>query len=122
MNDDRTPYDALGVLFAKILEPVALYRAIYDDDGTFRGKRDVTRAEIAVMVIRALGISQPAVPNLPFVDSQAVPAWAAGSVSRAVEAGIITGFPDNTFRAGENATRAQTARMVSRTLDVRFAR
>ena len=54
MNDDRTPYDALGVLFAKILEPVALYRALFDERGAFQDVIyiDVNPAYEQVMDIR----------------------------------------------------------------------
>jgi len=54
MNDDRTPYDALGTLFAKILEPVALYRALFDERGAFQDVIyiDVNPAYEQVMDIR----------------------------------------------------------------------
>ena len=39
-----------------------------------------------------------------------------GSVQAAVEAGIITGYDDNTFRPHENVTRAEMAVMIGRVI------
>lgn len=43
--------------------------------------------------------------------------WAESYVSRLEQIGIITGFPDGTFRGDEAVTRYQSALLISRTLD-----
>jgi hypothetical protein len=68
----------------------------------------VTRGQLASMIARAFDLPARRGP---------VPADARGNVhSPAVGAvlreGIVTGFPDGTFRAGATATRAQTATFV----------
>ncbi len=44
--------------------------------------------------------------------------WAGDAVSRITELGIITGFPDGTFRGNEAFTRYQAALVISRLIDV----
>jgi PAS domain S-box-containing protein len=63
MNDDRTPYDALGVLFAKILEPVALYRALFDERGEFR---DVVYIDVNPAYEQVMGIRKEDILGRPF--------------------------------------------------------
>lgn len=91
------------------------------EDNTFKAKQDISRAELATMVIRALHEDEVEQPELSFNDADSIPAWAAGFVAKAVEYGIINGFPDGTFRAGDNATRAESAKMISKMLNVRIA-
>ncbi|MFN3692097.1 MAG: S-layer homology domain-containing protein [Fervidobacterium sp.] len=43
--------------------------------------------------------------------------WAESYVDRLAEVGIITGFPDGTYRGDEAVTRYQSALLISRTLD-----
>lgn len=43
--------------------------------------------------------------------------WAESYVSRLEQIGIVTGFPDGTFRGDEAVTRYQSALLISRTLD-----
>ncbi|MDW7673951.1 MAG: S-layer homology domain-containing protein, partial [Bacillota bacterium] len=89
-------------------------------DNTFKGKQAVTRAEIAVMLIRALKLGLSVQSQLNFTDVSSIPSWALSSIGKADELGIIGGFPDGTFKANDNATRAQTATMISRMLNIRF--
>ena len=63
MNDDRTPYDALGTLFAKILEPVALYRALFDERGAFR---DVVYIDVNPAYEQVMGIRKEDILGRPF--------------------------------------------------------
>lgn len=63
MNHDQTPYDALGALFAKILEPVALYRAIYDERGDFQ---DVVYIEVNSAYEQVMDIRREELIGRPF--------------------------------------------------------
>jgi hypothetical protein len=42
--------------------------------------------------------------------------WAETYVAKSVEAGLLNGFPDGTFKGSTNATRAQSAVMLLRFL------
>lgn len=87
-------------------------------DGTFKPDAPVTRAEIASMLTRAFAMEQTR-ELIPFPD---VPQdhWAKGSIEILVRAGITTGYEDNTFRPGNQATRAEVASFLARSLDPAF--
>lgn len=72
----------------------------------------VTREQIAAMVIRAAKLTGPSA-QLNFADNEAISDWAKESVAIAVANGLITGYSDQTFRPGNNATRAEAAVVIS---------
>jgi|GEM_PF-4724086 len=74
---------------------------------------DVTRAEAATFIGRAMGLT-PQAGSAAFGDEASIPTWAAGYVDLLAKDGILTGFPDGTFRPGASVTRAQFAVMLSR--------
>lgn len=80
----------------------------------FEPKRNITRAEFAAIVIRSLGL-QAAGTTSKFSDVPAS-AWYASSVATAVDAGIISGYTDGTFKPTANITRQELAAMVVRAM------
>ena len=89
-------------------------------DGTFDPNAPVTRAEVAIMLIRAMRYAglTAAPGNASFADGGEIPTWALEQVLAAAEAGLITGYQDGTFRAGNTATRAEAVTMMTRLLDL----
>lgn len=87
------------------------------NDGTFRAQNNISRAEIAVMVARAMQEPLSEEAGLQFADADQVPDWARAYVSMAVKAGIVTGTPDNTFLPSQKANRAQAAAMIVRLMN-----
>lgn len=79
------------------------------EDGTFRPQQPVTRGQLASMIARAFELRASSGASAP-ADAVGSPHTAA--IAAVVEAGIVGGFPDGTFRAGDTATRAQTATFV----------
>lgn len=81
-------------------------------DGTFRPNERVTRGQAAVMLASALNLNTQNVNNPGFKD---VPtnSWYYHSIAALVNAGIITGFSDKTFKPNESLTRAQVAAIIS---------
>jgi len=79
--------------------------------GKFSPKRDVTRAEFAAMIVRALGLKASGEANFSDVASSA---WYAEAVAAAAEAGIVNGYTDGTFRPNNKITRQELAAMVVR--------
>jgi hypothetical protein len=79
-------------------------------------KKPAQRYEVAIWLVRALGLENEAIDNagadLDFRDEAAVPAWARGYVKVATDEGIIVGFPGNVFRPGVPVTRAEMATML----------
>jgi hypothetical protein len=84
-------------------------------DGTFRPDASLTRAQLATMLVRLLGVhtSEPGVPA-GYADMGTVPAQTADFIDEATRAGIVEGFPDRTFRPNDTVTRIQLVRMVVR--------
>ncbi len=80
-------------------------------DGRFLPDAKVTRAEFVSMLNRALG--NTSVSSAGFKD---VPgsAWYYNDVSKAVVAGYVSGFSDNTFRPNQNIARQEAAVMLAR--------
>ncbi|MCL6580156.1 MAG: S8 family serine peptidase [Firmicutes bacterium] len=86
-------------------------------DGTFRPDRPVSRAEIAALLARSLGLGTPgsgARSELPFTDRAEVPSWAVSEVVAAWSRGLVRGYPDRTFRPADGATRAEAASLIAR--------
>ncbi|TVY01150.1 S-layer homology domain-containing protein [Cohnella terricola] len=84
-------------------------------DGTFKPNATVTRAEFAVMLINAL---KPAGTGaeLRFADNAKIGGWAREAIAQAVQASIIKGFSDGTFRPNAELTRAEMASIVANAL------
>lgn len=83
------------------------------DDGTFKPDAAVTRAEFAVMLMNVLK-PQSTGAELTFADTAEIGSWASLAVAQAVEAGIVTGYGDGSFRPAANITRAELAVMIAR--------
>lgn len=89
-------------------------------DGAFLPDRPATRCEAAVMVVRALGLVNPAQQSeaeLSFTDAEAIPQELRGYVSQAVEAGVLKGYPDGSFQGDRTITRAEAVAMAVRALE-----
>ena len=78
----------------------------------FEPKRDVTRAEFAAMIVRALGLE--ASTQAPTFSDVASSAWYAYEVAAAAEAGIVKGDGTGKFRPNDKITRQELAAMVVR--------
>lgn len=86
-------------------------------DGTFRPDGRVTRAEFAVMIGRALGLDGEE-DSLPFLDEERIPSWARSYVVQALEAGIINGYADRSFRPDQRINRAEITAMIVRAIGI----
>lgn len=84
-------------------------------DQTFRPNAPVTRAEFTQLLVRALGL-EGSVADPGFADQEAIRPWARDAVALAVEAGIVNGFEDGTFRPEASITRAEMTTMVVRAI------
>lgn len=86
------------------------------EDGTFRPDNQITRAEFAAIVTRMKGVADSlptdAVTGFADLDADSSRAWARPYVQAAVNLGIINGFEDGTFRAGEPVTYEQAVKML----------
>ncbi|OMF37483.1 hypothetical protein BK133_05345 [Paenibacillus sp. FSL H8-0548] len=85
----------------------------YPDD-TFRPNANINRAEFTAMLARAVQLPAALDKVLDFADNDQIPVWAAPYVAEVASAGVISGYPDQTFRWSNNITRAEMAVMVAR--------
>lgn len=103
---------------ASIREAVNLGIVNGYEDGTFRPNGLVTRSEFTAMLARALQWKGEG-SGLTFADRDRIPAWALPFVRQAVEAGIIIGYEDNTFRPARKVARTEAAVMIVRVLGLK---
>lgn len=82
-------------------------------DQSFKPNATINRAEFITMLGRALGMNNQ-VNNLTFKDVKNIPAWAKPYVSSAIEAGIVSGYADGTFRADKQLNRAEVTTWMVR--------
>lgn len=75
-------------------------------DGTFRPNRALTRAELATLLVRAMGHDVTEVSEKPFKDVKKTH-WAAGYIQAAQRAGYVIGYPDGTFRPNQKITKVE---------------
>jgi len=85
-------------------------------DGSFKPNENITRQEIAAVLVRILGKDAEG-EELAFADKALVSDWAKNLVSIAVAEGLIQGYPDNTFGPQKKSTRAEAVIMFSRMLE-----
>lgn len=83
-------------------------------DGSIRPQNTVSRTELIVMLVRALGLKVDAEAETTFSDNDSIPRWARGYVTAAVEAGLVSGTGNNTFSGARNATRAEVVTLLLR--------
>ncbi|WHT48099.1 S-layer homology domain-containing protein [Sporosarcina thermotolerans] len=80
-------------------------------DGTFRPGEFVTRGQAAVMLASVLGLDTLNVKNPNFRDLPTThPSY--GQIAALVQAGVIGGFGDGTFKPNVLMTRAQMAKII----------
>ncbi|OPA79120.1 hypothetical protein BVG16_08455 [Paenibacillus selenitireducens] len=82
-------------------------------DGTFKPDSKVTRAEFAAMLGKALGITTTASSNgkTIFKDVQQN-SWYSNYVKAAVEAGIIAGYEDGSFKPNQTISHQEMVAML----------
>ncbi|GIP05565.1 hypothetical protein J28TS4_39720 [Paenibacillus lautus] len=80
-------------------------------NGKFNPDRPVTRAELVTLINRSFEVSEPS--SISFKDLE-TSHWAYDQIARAVKAGYIDGYNDNTVRPDHTVTREEAAVMVAK--------
>jgi hypothetical protein len=121
------PTDVPGTTFPDIkdsvhreaIECMAFWGAINGfGDGTFRPGADITRAQAASMLVRALetaGFEFDADPPDAFTDDSAPH---EENIDKLAAAGIVRGFPAGTYQPNQQITRDQLTALFARAWDV----
>ena len=81
------------------------------EDGTFRPDAQITRAEFMTMVNNAFEFTEKTEVDFDDVDSDD---WFYADVQKAVKAGYMIGYEDNTARPGNKITRQEAALIIAR--------
>lgn len=97
----------------------------YDEQGThyYHPEYDINRAQMAVFVSRAMvggesGLSDYTPPTEATFSDVATDYWAYKWIEYLVGEGIVSGYPDNTYRPEEKITRAQMAVFIAKAFDL----
>ncbi|ULO05930.1 S-layer homology domain-containing protein [Paenibacillus sp. 19GGS1-52] len=86
------------------------------EDGGLRPNAEITRAEMAVILAKALGKSSEVKLTTSFADDKDIPAWAKSSVDFVKQEGIVRGKGDNEFAPQDSATRAEAVTVLLKLL------
>lgn len=85
------------------------------NDRTFGPDDPITREQMAVMVVKAAGLTLVTEEN-NFRDSNNIAEWARRAVATAVKSQVIKGYPDNSFKPLGNASRAEAVTVIAMAL------
>nr|QGT50945.1 hypothetical protein Firmicute1046_0210 [uncultured Firmicutes bacterium] len=109
--DDNSSEWAAGILSAAQEEGI-LHG---DENGNLNGKNFAQRAEVVLMLSRALQLPYGSGGVLEnFADADTIPVWAQVETAGMIQAGLLKGYEDNTLRLNENVTRAEAFVLISR--------
>lgn len=85
-------------------------------NNAFYPNRSITRAEAVTVITNALNLTK-ASNTFRFSDVTASH-WAYSNIALAVEAGIIQGYPNGTFKPDQATTRVEMAAMLANAMDI----
>jgi len=85
-------------------------------NGRFSPDREITRAEFAAIIVRALGLALEKGPSV-FTDVSDSD-WYSSAVRTAHAYGLLNGYTDGTFRPHEKITREQAMVVISRAMEL----
>lgn len=82
------------------------------EDGTFRPEGTITRAELAVVYSKILGLNTAIATKTSFEDVK--DHWALQNIEAATRVGIFTGYSDGTFKPNQPVNRGELAATFSK--------
>jgi hypothetical protein len=83
-------------------------------DGRFGPDNPITRAEMAMIMLRLSGLREK--DGERFSDTKGH--WASGAIASLAEAGLVRGLPDGSFKPNRPLTRAEAVVMLNRALGI----
>lgn len=85
-----------------------------NEDGSVKPLQEVRRQETALMLHRILELEPGPWSSADFTDADAIADWSRGAVGALVERGILSGYPDGSFRPDGGVTRAEAVTLLDR--------
>jgi fibronectin type 3 domain-containing protein len=83
-------------------------------ESSFVPQNEITRAQFAALLVRALGLSETNTAQFTDVKTNE---WFAEAIGAASKAGLVEGFENGTFQPDANITREQMAVMITRAMN-----
>ena len=80
------------------------------EENKFGVGMNVTREDFAVMIYRALNLTEVGDNN--FTDKESISPYAVSAVNALYEKRIVAGFEDGSFKPKANITRAEGAKII----------
>lgn len=121
VENDKTFKDVKGGWAQEYIETLGSKYIIQGKaSGEFEPGKHMTRAEFAVLLVRALGLPTEQYDK-SFKDVLGIEWFAKnGELTAAVKYGVVQGKLDGTFAPNEKITRAQAAAMIERAMKIPF--
>lgn len=114
IDNPKTFSDMTGHWAKSDVETLASKLIVNGSSATeYAPNRDITRAEFAAILVRALGLNEVSATGFSDVTAKD---WFSGAVGAAYKAGLVTGFEDGTFHPNANITREEMVVMIVRAL------
>lgn len=103
-----------GAIKAGVIDP----QYYYEDGGFFAPEQPIPREEMAVMIWRALRMTDHMNNiNIKFKDEQEISAEDVERIDAVAAAGILSGNPDGTFKPNATLTRTEACIVLTHILD-----
>ncbi len=110
-----TPSDVVGTNYEDAVNVLTELGVVEGyKDGTYKPGNIVTRAEMATLIVKALGLNDYAVGRSSFTDMNGH--WADPYVAYATSLGVLSGYTDGTFRPNQTVTYDQAITMLVQAL------
>ena len=90
-----------------------------DKNGTFRPDDFITRQEAAVIINKLLDNTEVTENKPNFKDAYDIDEWAKNSADIVYEHGILSGFPNGTYRPKKYMTRAEAVSALKRLTEIK---
>lgn len=99
--------------YFKAAKEVAAKGIVLGTDGNLLPNEAISREQLFVMIYRALNAeTADSVKEVSFADDADISSYAADAIAYLADKGIISGYPDNTIRPKNTASRAETAKLL----------
>ena len=84
------------------------------EDNTFRANQNISRQEVAVILQKLVQIEMSEENSLDsFNDTSDIPEWSRNALQLAVQKGYLIGYRDNSLKASNYITRAESVKVLS---------
>ncbi|MCX7747056.1 MAG: S-layer homology domain-containing protein [Clostridia bacterium] len=87
-------------------------------DGTINPDGAITRQEVVVLLVKAIGLKPSDSPAVNFLDSDKIASWAKEYIGIAVEKKIVSGYKDGNFNPTAKVTRQEIVVMLMRAMNI----